>query len=147
MYNKVTFLMTVAISLVAIGCSENVSIRGKVTFSDDQSPLTVGMVFFDTDSYQARGLLAPDGTYELGSTGLKDGLPPGEYRVYVSGASISDPNVPPEANAPPLPLIDPKYESGLTSGLSVKVDRSTRTFDFSVDRNQATVAKLKAASK
>ena len=125
-------------------CSKQVPMSGKVTFSDDQSPLTCGTVFFETDTFQARGEIKPDGTYTIGTHSEKDGLPPGTYRVFVVGATVQDPSVQPGPNRPPiiLPLIDPKFETGRTSGLTVNVGPSTKRFDFSVDPNTTTKTKL-----
>lgn len=113
---------------------------GKVTFSDNREPLTIGMVFFETDTLQARGKLEADGTYRLGTLGLHDGLPPGTYRVFVAGAITGNP-IPsrnPERPNPPLSLIDSKFETGATSGLTATVDRKNRVFNFSVDPNLQT---------
>lgn len=139
--------VSVCIALCAVffpGCGNHVGMSGKVTFSDDQSPLTTGTVFFETDLFQARGDIKPDGTYTIGSLHEADGLPPDTYRVYVVGATVHNPSVQPGPNTPPvmLPLIESKFETGLTSGLTVNVDASTKNFDFSVDRNQKTKAKL-----
>ncbi|MGL4595475.1 MAG: hypothetical protein ACRCUY_12185 [Thermoguttaceae bacterium] len=136
------FFVFTLIFCCIIGCAKNLPMGGKVTFDDDQSPLTAGMVFFATDTFQARGLIQPDGTYQLGSVTQKDGLPPGTYQVYVAGASVEDPRAKPGDTTPPLQLIDAKYESSTTSGLSVNVDGSTRKFDFSVTRNPVTAAIL-----
>ncbi len=132
--------------LLACGCSGNVPLSGKVTFSDDGSPLTTGMVFFESDTAQARGQLDADGNYRLGSVESTDGLKPGTYRVYINGALIDNPNAQP-GTAPPLPLLDLKYDAGNTSGITVDVDRSTRRYDFTVDRNMNTKAILDKAKK
>ena len=126
-----------AVLLCAAGCGNGqVGLSGKVTFSDDDSPLTVGMVCFSTNSFLARGALNGDGVYTLGSSSEKDGLPPGSYRVYIEGAvkedgknkdgNMSLPNM--------IPAIDPKYNVAKTSGLVAEVTASTKTFDFKVDR-------------
>lgn len=151
MYLKHFFVILVVLSLFACpGCfSKNVKMGGKVTFSDDKSPLTVGTVVFETDDYQARGAIKPDGSYTLGSLKETDGLPPGTYRVYIKGASISDPTVDPNRRdgAPALPLLVAKFETGRTSGITVDVDASTKRFDFSVDRNPKTKEKMDKAGK
>ena len=139
-----------------LGCGTNVKFGGRVTYSDDGSPLTTGMVCFESNSLLARGELGQDGYYDLGSMNLKDGIPKGEYRVYISGAQSADDSAltqeaspsssqtPYASNMPSgsmagivyTPLIDPKYSEGKTSGLTVTIDGSSKTFDFKVDRYQ-----------
>jgi len=111
------------------------------------------MVCFESDSFLARGGLNQDGYYDLGSLNLKDGIPKGEYRVYISGADsveeVEVTQVPGQAayvSSANLsgtmggkiftPLIDPKYSSGKTSGLTVTIDGTSKKFDFKVDRYQ-----------
>ena len=130
---------------LASGCGQNVPVRGKVTFSDNQEPVTVGMVFFENDQMQARGKINEDGTYRLGTLTETDGIPPGTYRVFVGGALVADPAASPNPDrpSPPLSLIDSKFETGATSGLTFTVDRANKKFDFSVAPNLATRARLK----
>ncbi|MCL2118818.1 MAG: hypothetical protein FWH27_10380 [Planctomycetaceae bacterium] len=109
-----------------------------MTFSDDDSPLTVGMVCFSTDSFFARGAIRGDGTYTIGSTAQEDGLPPGTYRVSVEGAVKEKDDGKSQNSGMSLPTmvpaIDPKYSVGKTSGIVAEVTASTKTFDFKVDR-------------
>ena len=136
-----------------LGCGPNVKFGGRVTYSDDGSPLTTGMVCFESDSFLARGGLNQDGCYDLGSLNLKDGIPKGEYRVYISGADAVEEvemrQVPGQADHVTsanmsgtmggrifTPLIDPKYREGRTSGITVMIDGSSKKFDFQVDRYQ-----------
>lgn len=111
------------------GCSDNVPLKGRVTFSDDGSPLTTGMVYLDTPTYQARGELDKNGYYVVGSLKKSDGLPAGQYRVYIVGAVEETPG------GGVYSLIAPNMQSGDTSGIVLDVDRKTRKFDFTVDRN------------
>jgi hypothetical protein len=119
--------------LLFAGCGNKVGLRGKVTFSDDGKPLHIGTVCFETDTYLARGTLQPNGTYVVGSISDRDGLPPGIYRVFIDGA---EKEIGRDGGGVPImePLIDTKFASGSTSGLSLNVTGSTKTFDFKVDR-------------
>ena len=138
------FRLTILVAFsVTIGCSQNVSLRGKVTFSDDDAPLSTGAVCFESETMVARGELQADGSYVVGSDAPKNGLPPGEYRVYITGASkfetksmgaIALPGTPAPSISIPVSLIDPKFSSPTTSGLTLKVERATGRFDFKVDR-------------
>gem|GEM_PF-572610 len=115
------------------GCgSGHVPLSGKVTFSDDGSLLTVGTVGFLKDGHLARGTIQPNGTYSV-SFGEMGGLPPGTYQVIVFAEKSTE--VPPDSgNYTYEYLIDKKYETPDTSGLTVEVNASTRTFDIQVDR-------------
>ena len=121
--------------LVLVGCNGHVGLSGKVTYSDDGSPLPVGSVVFKKGGLVSWGKLQSDGTYVIGSMSEADGLPPGEYQVYVSGAEKVLVPGNEEKGTPAImeSLIDLKYTAADTSGLTVEVKRSTQ-FDFQVDR-------------
>ena len=147
---KIAYLL-IALVLVA-GCGRgHVQLKGKVTFSDDGSPLTTGTVNFVSGTFQARAPLQPDGTYTVGSYKAADGLPPGKYSVYVTGAvkvigetsSIGGSRggrgdgmvTMEEGGGMPItePLIDVKFSSATASGLEFEAG-SAKSFDFTVDR-------------
>ena len=117
------------------GCSDKQSLKGKITFSDDGSPLPVGEITFATSTCIARGNINADGSYAVGSTGKRDGIPKGEYQVYIVGAEnvkvTFDKGV---QKSNRTPLIDAKYASAETSGLTFTADGTTRRFDIQVDR-------------
>ena len=73
------------LGLTAVGCSWNPSLRGTVTY-EDGTPLDRGIVYFASGNILARGAIQRDGTYVVGTDGQKDGLPRGEYKVYILGA-------------------------------------------------------------
>lgn len=127
--------IVVVVALVALGCGDanRVNVRGKVTFSDDGSPLTRGIVCLDNDKLMARGTLQPDGSYAIGVEKDGRGIPPGSYKVSILFAQEEIPG-----GAPYSPrytkLIDDKYASRHTSGIELVVDPSTTRFDITVDR-------------
>jgi hypothetical protein len=103
---------------VSCGCGTGkYPVRGRVTL-DDGTPLTRGMVVFESlDGTQgARGMIKPDGRYELSSAVPGDGVRPGRYRVLVSALDMSD--VPDEQKTL---AFDVKYTRFQTSGLEVEV--------------------------
>jgi len=133
------------------GCGNGlVPLRGTITFSDDGSPLTMGIILFDNGNTTAKGIIKPDGTYVVGSLTQNDGLAPGLYQVSIQ-AMVAAPSGtapmmqqpagmgPATATAPmpppPVSLVAPKYNSARTSGLECNVDKSTKTYDIVVDRN------------
>jgi hypothetical protein len=127
--------IVVVVALVALGCGDpnRVNVRGKVTFSDDRSPLTRGIVCLDNDKIMARGTVQPDGSYAIGVEKDGRGIPPGSYKVSILFAQEEIPG-----GAPYSPrynkLIDDKYASRHTSGIELVVDPSTTRFDITVDR-------------
>ena len=136
---KLHFLFVVSLCsllVLASGCGGGgQSLKGKITFEDDGSPLTAGMVCFTTGTAESRGVIQPDGTYVIGTNTDRDGIPPGEYRVYIINAvEVTGYD---EANAMDItrPLIHAKYGSPDTSGLTHKTGE--KTFDFKVERPQA----------
>ncbi len=135
MYKIASFFLIVALCACA-GCSDKQPLGGKVTFSDDGTPLTTGAVFLETPTFQSSGSIQADGTYVVGSAGLDDGIPQGTYRVSIRGAdsitTVDGPEGSPTEKR--ASLIDPKYQSPDTSGLTFTVDGSTKRFDIQVDR-------------
>ena len=133
-YRTISFFLS-TLFIFSMGCSDNLSMSGKVVFSDDQSPLTVGVVCFESDKLLAKGVLKENGSYDVRSSESVRGLPPGDYKVYISGASRTEAASFNNAQLlKQIPLIDPKYSNAPTSGLSVTVKRGVKTFDFTVDR-------------
>jgi len=118
--------------LSCCGCSNKVPLTGKVTFSDDNSPLTQGIVCFSTGQFVARGPLSKDGSYQISSTGQNDGLPKGKYKVYLVGAELVSSDG--SGNSTYTPLIDSRYDNPDTSDIECEVDKKTRRFDFTVER-------------
>jgi len=132
MYAKtLTFPFLAILVFTTVGCSDKVPMRGKVTFSDDQSPLTVGQVAFTSDTVLARGQLKPDGTYVIGTDKEKDGLPKGTYTVSINHAVEISPGIS-VGGLPAIPvtrqLIVPPRD------LTVVVDGKTKVFNIEVER-------------
>ena len=133
---RFVFCCFVVLLALVVGCdgSGNVSLKGKVTFSDDGSPLTVGTVGFRKEGKIARGDIQKDGTYVVGFDQVANGLPPGKYHVFISSAcKVVGHN---DATQEDMmePMIAKKYENPDTSGLSLEVTSSTKVFDIEVDR-------------
>ena len=126
------------------GCSNNVSLKGTVTFSDDGSPLTQGTIGFRKDGRIARGDIKKDGTFVVGFEKDANGLPPGVYDVFLTGTEIVTMvekgvmNVSgveqPMHEIVTEPQILPKYMSADTSGLTFEVTAATKSYDIKVDR-------------
>ncbi|MDO5310067.1 MAG: hypothetical protein Q4G03_11340 [Planctomycetia bacterium] len=154
---EILLATVLSLILLASGCNSNVQFGGRVSFSDDDSPLTTGTVVLEKDGYMARGALDENGRYQLGAEALGNGLEKGSYRVYVSGATETQrleptrdadgnigngyeipKNLPPGAKVLGdrllTPIIAPEFCDAQTSPLSVEIDSRQKTFDFKVDR-------------
>ncbi|MDR2704719.1 MAG: hypothetical protein LBC02_02965 [Planctomycetaceae bacterium] len=123
------------LTLTACG-SGKCSLRGKVTFSDDGTPLPCGIVVFDNEHTRSKGKVNSDGTYIVGTLSDTDGIPAGTYKVSVTGTykpveNINSNNMDVSQSES---LIDAKYANASTSGLTITVDAQTKVFDISVDR-------------
>jgi len=79
----------------------------------------------------AGGDLDSNGKYLMGSYSLKDGLPPGTYKVYIAGATEEV-----SAKAGGLwSLIDPKFGGYTSTPITCEIPAPKNTFDIKVPRN------------
>jgi hypothetical protein len=123
-------LFLVLVTLCCIGCSKNVGVHGKVTFPDGK-PLDLGMVCFQGESFVYRGMIGTDGTFQMTTQKQGDGVIPGTYQVFITGAAKGKP-LPPNVkfdpdgappDEPPIPMIAEKFTSPATSGVTCTVAR------------------------
>jgi len=71
------------------GCGNgNYPLQGKITY-EDGTPITAGMVNFDSGTSLSRGKIRPDGSYVVGTLKDSDGIPKGSYKVYITGAEAA----------------------------------------------------------
>jgi len=148
MKTKLLLTSIVLLTIIFAGCGKP-RVHGKVVFSDDKTPLNVGIVVFEKDGYVARGEINENGNYNIGSEKAGDGLPAGEYKVYIIGTSK---RTPPSAGnslngqgggfGTIENLIQDKYGAAATSGLTLKVEKS-QTFNIEVERYSPDSAKKK----
>lgn len=151
-------VVATAVPSLFVGCGSNVRFGGKVVFSDDKSPVTTGTVIFEKPGYMARGALDENGRYELGGEKIGGGLEKGTYKVYISGAVVTQAletefddagrpvdvvvpdKLPPGARTMGdrlvAPTIAPEFCDAKTTPLTVEVGGGEKGFDFEVDRNQ-----------
>jgi hypothetical protein len=131
-----------AIVLSMIGCSQNVPLSGRITFADNGEPLSEGAIAFVSSTNQARSEIGKDGNYKLGFEREGNGLPKGEYKVYIQALHVelqrgndSDGDGEPDIiRRIETPLIAKKYATPETSGLVFIADGKTKTFDIKVER-------------
>jgi len=127
----------VLVGLVFVfGCgSGKQSLSGTVTFLDDGSPVPMGTVQFDTTGSFSRGEIKSDGTYVVGTDTLTDGIPKGTYTVTVHATEYTEiRGADGSASSTSKQLINPKYNSAETSGLTFTADGKTKKFDIQVER-------------
>ena len=130
-----TLLFTIGLACLFSGCSGGgVGVSGKVTLNDGD-PVPRGVVTLNSADGTFRGSIQSDGTYVI------EGVPSGTFGVSVTGAMDSMPtedgmtyddegNVVESESAEPNSLIDEKYASPDTSGLTLTVPGS---YDLKLD--------------
>lgn len=120
---------------LAVGCNRNCGVKGRVVFSDDQTPLIRGTVCFVNEDGMARGIIDKNGYYVVGYTGKKDGLPRGSYKIYLADTDLRGSAVPANFPLPVYPQIEAKYADVETSGLTLEV-KSSMTYNLELERFQ-----------
>lgn len=112
------------------GCSNKVPVSGKVTYQDG-TPLNTGAVFMGNGLNTYYGDIQKDGTFSLGILRNGEGIPPGSYKVWVGAAEVAPGSDGRRRHA----LVNKKYESGETSGLTYKaVKGKSPNFDIVVEK-------------
>ena len=135
-----TFILLAA--LCVSGCARNVPLSGQITFEDNGEPLTMGTIAFVSGNHQARSEIDANGRYNLGFQNEGDGLPKGEYKIYIQAIQVElitgterdgygDLIV---TGRRETPLIADKYKTPETSGLTYTADGKGKTFDIKVER-------------
>ncbi len=127
---SIVFFLFVMIQLV--GCSGKVKVTGVATF-EDGTPLPTGTVVFWSPTLEASGDIdGTTGQYAMGTVEQGDGIPPGEYKVYLRGVMEKSPRSTPLA-VEYIMLVDAKYQSPDTSGMTCLVKGNT-VYDFKVPK-------------
>jgi hypothetical protein len=124
-------LLVVGVLLVGTaGCGKSQNrLSGTVKF-EDGTPLSQGSVVFLKEGYMARGSIQSDGSYTVGSLTENDGLPDGEYQVYIEGAEVEDPQSPSGMRS----MVDKKMNSPQTSDLKYKSPEDGEKLDIVVSK-------------
>lgn len=106
--------------------SNNVQVTGKVSF-EDGNPLPEGRIIFQDEQFEYFSDLNPDGTFCLWTVREGDGIPPGNYRVYLRFGNVPDEDLP----------VMPVFTSPRDSELTARVENGKRNrFEFVVRRQQ-----------
>ena len=148
MTKKIFCVLLLLSLLILSGCDNNVHLKGKVIFSDDGSPVPVGQICFEKEGSLARGDLKPDGTFVVSFLKLNDGLPPGKYSVYISGAMRLIGKDPRTGGDIYESLVDEKFCRGSTSGIEIEVTPTMKKdVEIVVDRYKPVPKKTPASRK
>ena len=109
--------------LLAAGCDAvNVKGTGTVTYSSGE-PVPGGVIVFVTSTNQYTGEIV-NGGFTLGGVRPGDGLPPGTYKVFITGRDALD-----------QPYVPNKYANVETSELSFDVQKGSKNvFDVVVEK-------------
>lgn len=132
--SSVRAFLTALPLLVACGCGSHIPVSGTVTYPDG-TPLEVGTVAFQSATHVAKGEIKPGGKYTIGSLKPNDGVPEGEYKVYITGAQSVRPGFvrnPEVDDFGLVPVIDEKFASPQTTPLVCNVTKKT-VFNIVVD--------------
>jgi hypothetical protein len=126
--------ITITLLLLAAGCSGGIKISGTVMYEEDGSPVKHGSVVFGTEKNTYQGLIK-DGKYVSGRERPNQGIPAGQYKVWL--LNVDDVDWKPNAdNTDSVRVytqnIDPQYISSSTTPLTLEVKSGTKTFDIKV---------------
>jgi hypothetical protein len=80
--------MLLLMCLFVLGCSQNVKVTGKVTYSDNGDPVKFGTVIFTGEKEFGQGTIN-DGKYSVGLSKDGEGILPGTYTVAADSVSFS----------------------------------------------------------
>ena len=128
--SKVAAVSMGIVTAVLTGCAgeEWGYLEGSVLL--DGAPVGPGVVRFEPVQESGAGSIArfgEDGKYQAMSSGRKEGLPPGEYRVAIEGGE----NTSSESTSAEAPSkIPARYRDPSSSGLSITVESGSQSHDF-----------------
>ena len=123
--------------LFTTGCSQNVKVKGTVTYSDTGEPVKFGTVICNGEKEVGRGAIK-DGKYSVGLINDGDGIPRGKYTISSDSPYLPDPpqiammgmdGSPIQANTPTQ-----EREIYYTKEPQTLEIKKSMTYDFTVER-------------
>ncbi|MDR1958648.1 MAG: hypothetical protein LBQ54_06350 [Planctomycetaceae bacterium] len=126
------------------GCGSNIPLSGKIIY-EDGTPLKTGMLNFASETTLSRAKIQPDGSYVVGTSKEKDGLPEGKYKVYITGAeeAVEPKNAPVKYDSMGTPvtvmgryrqLVNRKYLTADKTPLVCDVPAPKNRFDITIEK-------------
>ncbi len=128
------FTLKLVTLLVLVGCNRGpkmVPVTGKVVY--DGRPLEFGVIMFQPPSGQAaQGDIKPDGTFNLSTYRLNDGVVVGKHKVRIACYESMRPGAAKGSGERTLgkPLVPEKYTIFDQSGLTADVSENNHDFTF-----------------
>ncbi len=130
-------LLCLLLTVALVGCGKP-KVTGKVTFADG-SPLTAGTVNFLGGDVICKGDIDKEGNFEMRTLKPGDGVPPGSYQVYITGAFVFEQEDAGQTGdiqvvrmSGSTNVLDPKYSDPEQSGLTIDVKKSMK-YDITLD--------------
>ncbi|MGL4595424.1 MAG: hypothetical protein ACRCUY_11920 [Thermoguttaceae bacterium] len=136
LFEKIAFVLLIC--LILTGCSNEVLIKGSVKYSDGK-PLTRGNVVFDSATNSFFGLIDESGNYRTGALRPNQGIPPGAYKVWLSGTETQE-TIPAKSSKQEgdykiIPHVAKIYTSPTTTPLVFEVKKDgPKIFDITIER-------------
>ena len=142
-YSQIVFV-AIFLGMAVVGCGQNHSLKGKVTYKDG-TPITTGLVNFESGISLSRGRIQPDGSYTVGTLKDTDGIPKGTYKVYITGAEVpnetqGNTRVTLDSMGNPIQqmvgyrqLVDRKYMTAGTSPITCEIPAEKNHFEIIVE--------------
>jgi hypothetical protein len=125
MSTRLALLALVAFAVTLTGCGNSgepcFPVTGTVKF-EDGTPLTKGIIYFDSGEFSAKGGVEEDGRFTLTSYNPGDGAPDGQYSVYFSG------------DARTQNLVAKEFCDEEGTPLSYQVEKKSNVFDIQVTK-------------
>jgi hypothetical protein len=118
------FLVLALLGLLLPGCARSIyPVKGRVHFADG-SPVTTGRVVVEAPDGKTGswGAIRADGSFQMGTFTVTDGVPVGTYKVFIEGATTKPPANLSERYVP-TPLIHARYTTKGSTPLTFEVPR------------------------
>jgi hypothetical protein len=132
--------LPVLLLVAASGCGRSLyPVKGHVVYKDgsDVSVLAGGKVLFlpalpEMEKSSSRGEIQPDGSFEMSTNTVGDGVKPGKYRVMVA----PPPFFAKKRGEQRPELLDERFRDFATSGLEVTVTEPIDDYTVTVEKPQ-----------
>ena len=108
-----------------VGCDDGIQVTGNVKYPDG-TPMPHGFVVAQSAASQYTGALTQEGTFTLKDPTTGKGIPAGQYKVFLQGASNADKGI---------RYVAPKYTAASTSEITFNVVKGDKNhFEVQVEK-------------
>lgn len=120
--SQLCLLALIPFALLNAGCGTgNPSVSGNVKF-EDGSPLTVGIITFDSGTYSSHADIGADGSFTI-----EGGLPADSYKITLGGDAMG-------SYDDPTPMVQKSYGNYDTTDLEQEVKSSGNEIEVVVKK-------------